>query len=441
MTTFPGSLRLILWLLAISPLLALHGAIIAPSLTHPPAQQAEGVFWRTHWYDREAFTPKIGYTRRARINAANAVLDPRWGIRTETRENGLLLITTEEDLFQVRAAELYAELWGGHPGTANKRFTVNGRSFYQLPHSGTEAGHCTYSYPTTALQISDLVNGINAIQWNVDPGTTFWGHAMIDNAAIRFALTNTHPDLVTFGLSGFQANVVVDAKPAREEIELSLNFSPEFEKSIASVEYEAWYRGYDENGNRHQRDWHSFTQHRRRRGHLGTTRETPFNLTWDTSMIPAQKNVSVRAIVHFKEDTNLSFVTSAIAGHSIADRPGVAVHLYEPADLPASFWSRDDRAVTCHITLDEAPDQIERAELYVISWTGGPGNIQNYFTLNGTHYPIAEGHQHEIQFNRLKVDPTHLHRGSNAIRLHSDTKHHGIEIIYPGPALMVRYRF
>jgi len=78
--------------------------------------------------------------------------------------------------------------------------------------------------------------------------------------------------------------------------------------------------------------------------------------------------------------------------------------------------------------------------LYVICWTGGAGNVKDYFTLNGHPFPVAEGAGHTRQFNRLRVVPKLLRRGANTIELLSDTQHHGIEFLYPGPALMVRYR-
>lgn len=417
-----------------------QAATVAPSWEHPPHQQREGVFWRTHWYEREAFTPRLGFTRRARINASNAVLDPRWGIRTETRENGLLLIQSEEDLFQLRAAELYVELWGGHPGTANKRFTINGRHTYTLNRYGTEAAHCTYSYPTVPLEVTDLVNGYNAIQWNVDPGTTFWGHAMVDQAGLRVALTNTHPDLVKHKLNKLSVRVQAKIRSSDERIDLALDGNSLPLDQIESVTYQGWYRGYDENGNLQREDWHGFTQGRQPVAYLASTDRAPFKASWDTRMVPAQKNVAVRAILSFKGLPETVYLTSAKSGLSIPDRPNQAVHLYAPIDLPESFWSRANNPKSCTIVIDENPQSIEQAILFVKTWTGGPGEMKDYFTLNDTHFPVAEGHNHEIQYNQIAIDPNLLRQGSNTIRLLSNTEHHGIEIIYPGPALMVRVR-
>ena len=415
-----------------------QAATMQPSWDLPPAQQRDGVFWREHWYEREEHP---GYTRRLRINSPEVVLG-RFGNRAEARENGLMLIEAEEDLFLITAAELYAELWGGHPGTANKRISLNGRSTWTIPRVGTEEGHCTFSYPVVLLSATDLVNGMNAVQWSLDQGTTFWGHAMVDQACLRFALTNQHPQLIEHGLAQFTAAVEAGIRSTSdaEILRLKLVVDSAMRERIESVTFQGWYDGYDDNGNLRRRDWHGFTQDRLPVAHLGTAPLDALAIDWDVSMLPAQKNVAVRAFVRFRDLPDLVYVTAATSNLTIHDRPKAMVHLYEPADLPASFWSRDNQKKTCSIELDIAPDRIESAELCVISWTGGAGDVKDYFTINGHPFPVAEGSGHTRQYNRLPVNPAILKRGANTIELLSDTEHHGIEILYPGPALMIRYQ-
>ena len=157
-------------------------------------------------------------------------------------------------------------------------------------------------------------------------------------------------------------------------------------------------------------------------------------------MLPAQKSVAVRAAVRFKADTNLVFLTAATPGLEIAARASGEVMLFAPHDLPPHFWSRAGQLKTCHLDLDVDPARIEAAELHIVTWTGGAGTVKEYFKVNGVHYPVAEGARHELIYSRRPVDPKNLKRGLNRIELLSDTEHHGIEVIYPGPALMVRSR-
>jgi len=182
----------------------------APRWEAAPRQQEQGVFWRYHWYERGIEAGNPGFEKRFRVNSPEVSLHPIFGKRVEARENGMMLILAEEDLALIRSAEFYGEVWGGHPGSANKRVTVNGRSTYYLPRVGTEEGHCTYHYPSLTLNISDLVSGYNAFQFAIDQGTTFWGHMIVDNAALRVALVDDHPVLTEAGIKGFHAWVRVD---------------------------------------------------------------------------------------------------------------------------------------------------------------------------------------------------------------------------------------
>jgi hypothetical protein len=396
-----------------------------------------GQFWRIHWYERGLEHGNPGYDGRFRVNSPEVVLHPQFGQRTEARENGLMLLRAEEDLGRLTQAQLYLELWGGHPGSANKRVTLNGRSTYYLPRVGTEEMNCTYSYPLVELKISDLVNGYNACQFALDQGKTFWGHMIVDNACLRVALTHKHPDLLQAGLGEFRAAVTaLSLERGSEGFALSLECPAA--ATVESVDFEGCYFGYDENGDTRTTDWHGFTKARRPVAILGTATTAPFQLTWRTEMLPAQKDVAVRAAVHFKGQTNLVYVTPARAGLEIAARANSEVTLYASHDLPPGFWSRANSKKQCTIYLDVAPARIERAELHVNAWTGGAGNAKDYFKLNGRHFPVAEGARHELIYSRLEVPREVLRQGINEIELLSDTEHHGIEILLPGPCLMVR---
>lgn len=432
--------RLIPFRLLPAVVVALDAGAAGPAWEAPPERQRQGQFWRYHWYERGLTNGNPAYERRFRVNSPEAVLHPEFGRRVEARENGLMLIRAEEDLFRLTGAEFYCEAWGGHPGTAGKRITVNGRATCWLPRVGTEEGHCTYFYPAVPLQRTDLVNGYNAVQFAVDQGSTFWGHMLVDNAALRVALTNDHPDLRSLGLADFTVGVRATPLTTGEGFRLTLEPPREMTARIASVDFQGWYHGYDENGDLRRSDWHGFTKHRTPVGTLGMVVSEPFTLVWSTALLPAQRDVAVRAAVRFKGSPNLVFLTAATGGLEIPDRPGVQVVLFAPHDQPVPFWSRAGQRKTCHLDLEVAPERIEQAELQVVTWTGGAGTIKDYFKLNGVHYPVAEGDRHELVYSRLPVAAGHLRRGLNRIELLSDTDHHGIEIIQPGPALMVRYR-
>jgi len=397
----------------------------------------DGVFYREYWGERQ---PEVSNTdgRFLRVNDAELSLHPTFGRRREARSNGLLLVEAPEDLFQVEAAELYLELWGGHPGTAAKRFMLNGRGPYMLPEVGTEAGHCTYSYPTVPLSVSHLVRGVNAFQFACDRGETFWGHYIVDNACLRVYLKPTHPDLEAAGMKAFSARVKAPSVLGGR-VEVRLEFPDEFADAVESVDFYARYRGFDDDGSGQEGGWHGFTLHRQPINHVGTAASAPFVVAWDTSMIPTQDGpMAVRAAVHLRG--GLHYLSPATDGLVFApDRP--RVELFRCVEMPRPFWSRASRERVGIIRLPQDLSEVERAQLLVKVWDGGAGEVQDPFTINGHAYDVLSGRAiHDVVFTRAEVSLDHLHPGDNVLRVLSDTEHHGIEVLLPGPCLVLRYR-
>lgn len=376
--------------------------------------------------------------RRVRVSDPFAAFQNQFKDLHEVWQNGFVQIPINEDVTTIRAAELYLEVWGGHPGTSNKRVTVNGRTTYSLPENGTHLRQCTHLYPSLPLRITDLVRGYNALQFACDKGVSFWGHFIVDEACLRTELPVGHVALAAAARADFSARV--RAETVGEVITLSLATEGTGGDDIASVEFHGCYEGYDENGSGEERGWHGFTRQREVIGHLGTVTTAPFALVWDVSMLPAQEHVAVRAVVRFKSTPELIYRTPLNDQLKISPRSDVEVAVFGVKDLPAPFWSRANRPGSAVIMLPMNPATIERAELHSVSWTGGPGEVKEYFQLNDHHFPVAEGSDHRSHYTVFPVDRHLLRTGENTIEIRSDTQHHGIEMLTPGPALLIRYR-
>lgn len=147
-------------------------------------------FSRLYWYEKgvEHGNPFFN-NRQLRVNAPEASTHETFSQRSEPRSSGLARILIEQDLRRIRRADLYCEIWGGHPGTANQRVTINGRSRHQCPDVGTASHHCVHQYPSFNLRPIDLVNGHNSLQFACDQGSTFWGHYIVDNACLKVGLS------------------------------------------------------------------------------------------------------------------------------------------------------------------------------------------------------------------------------------------------------------
>jgi hypothetical protein len=400
---------------------------------------AQGVFFREYWaeFDAEISNSK---GRMLRVNDAELSLHEVYGKRPEALSNGFTLINVPEDLFGLQGAELYLEVWGGHPGTANKRVIINGKQIYPLGDYGTEEKNCTYSYLMIPLKVQHLVTGQNAFQFACDRGESFWGHFIIDQANVRCYLKPEHPDLRKNNLQDFEAHVQLQPSGPilSERARISLSYPRRYEKSIISVGYFGRYNGFDDNGNKLDNDWHGYTHDRKYVNHIGSVTSPPYELTWDTSMIPNQSGpMTIKALVHLKGDFN--YQTEVLDG-LVFSAGRSRVELYKCDELPKPFWSRASNLQTATINLPHNLADVESARLMIRIWDGGEGTVKGPFKINGHPYSITSGKAiHDLVFTNVEVDIKHLKADANTLTLLSDTEHHGIEVLLPGPCLVLRY--
>ncbi|MCI0537333.1 MAG: hypothetical protein L0Z50_19125 [Verrucomicrobiales bacterium] len=417
----------------------------APALAQPfnddPHFPEQGRFYQLHLLrmGMEHGNPKYNENDNwFRINSPNVSLMKNIKDRYETRYNGLMMIRADADITALDAAELSLEVWGGHPGTHRKRVTVNGRSTYALPEVGSARNHCTHSYLTVPLKLSDLVNGYNAFQFACEKESG-WGHFIVHDAWLKLQLPQNHPTTKAAGLQEFRASVHAEPVAAGEAFRLVLDVPERYLANIATAAFQAFYDGYDENGNGLTRDWHGLTQRRQRLAWAGETNRPPFSVIWDISMLPAQREMAVRALVQFKEPTNVVYLTAPLVGLQTPNRAGQRVTLHAPTNIPVPFWSRASRKMECDITVEVAPEQIEKATLHIAVWGGGAGTVKEYFKLNGHFFPVAPPKGWgPIYYHQFDVPREVLRQGANHVELLSDSEHHGIEVLLPGPALTIR---
>lgn len=396
-----------------------------------------GEFYREHPARQDS---DISNSKRwLRVNDPELSLHETFGKRAEAKANGLMLVDIDENLFQLARAELRLELWGGHPGTANKTFALNGKGVYSIPEVGAETKNCVYSYPAVDVNVAHLVGGVNAFQFACERGGSFWGHYIIDHAAVRCVLKDDHPDLQEARLDKFTAEIALggDGTVLSDTTNISIYFPQKFVESIISVDYFARYLGFDDTGSGTENDWHGFTHKGQWRNHIGSASKPPFNVKWDTSMIPSQpRPMAVRAIIHL--EGGFHYITDTLDGLIFA-KQRKQVRMHRCSIMPVPFWSRGGSVKEAQIELPDDMLSLEKALLMVKIWDGGEGTVKQPFKINGHSYSITSGKSiHDVVFTIAEVNPEDLKTGRNAIMLLSDTEHHGIEVLLPGPVLITR---
>ncbi|NEW84912.1 MAG: hypothetical protein GZ094_21445 [Mariniphaga sp.] len=403
-------------------------------------QQANAQFYTQYWATFDAkITNSTLPSERLRAQDATISVHPVFSKShiIETQMNGLQLITVNEVILDVKRTEIVFEMWGGHPLSENKRFTINGRGTYHLPEKGNSLEQSEYIYPSIPITTSDLVNGVNAFQMACDRGTTFWGNYIVDEMAVKCYLKDDDKRILDNGLKGFKAIPFVEKIEDLTTVKLSV--APEFQNQIVKVSYIARYDGYDDRGDGYGNNWHGFTHKRIYTNHVGTATQAPFSVNWDTRMIPTQgKAMALKAVIELK---NGLFFESEILDNLWFPKGRPTVLLIHSTNAPAPFWSRDNQLKTAKITLPFDPKEIESAELMVKIWDGGEGTVADPFKLNGIAYAITRKHaDHDVHLTKHVVDAKNLKASENTIELNSETKNHGIEMLLPFPALIVRLK-
>jgi hypothetical protein len=396
-------------------------------------------FFTQYWAE---FDGKISNTEnlneRLRSHDESITIHPVYSkSHIESHINGLQLIMIDEIITEIKYAEVLLEMWGGHPKTENKRFTINGRGTYHIPCLENSIDQSEYIFPEISITTSDLVTGINAFQFACNRGTTFWGTFIVDEMAVRCYLKDDDVRIKDSGLYGFSA---IPSIAKMEDItHVSLKVKPEYADKILNVSFIARFDGYDDRGDRAGNNWHGYTFKRKYTNHIGSTDKVPYSVEWDTRLIPTQgKAMAVKAIIEFQ---NGLLFESDVLDNLWFNKERPLVLLLHSTNVSEPFWSRVSNLKTASIILPVNPKEIEKAELIVRIWDGGEGEVREPFKLNGVAYPVISGKaNHDLVFTKHQVCIENLKYGENIIELISDTEHHGIEVLLPFPALIVRMK-
>ena len=82
--------------------------------------------------------------------------------------------------------------------------------------------------------------------------------------------------------------------------------------------------------------------------------------------------------------------------------------------------------------------QATEAVLHYRTWEASDKHHEP-FRING-HAHLNEGNNHHYDYDMLPIPVGELRPGDNTFLIHSKTEHHMLEVLWPGPALTVRYR-
>lgn len=393
------------------------------------------------------YTKTIGNgTSEWRVTDPNASFPGTPGNAPGTFLPNPTLDLTIGDLTGAVRAEAVIDLWGGHVGTTAKQMRFNGGSWITIPElsSTPSAGEC-YTQQlnvTVDVPLADLTTGTNILEGTSGGQTCYnfnwgqWGWYMV---TLRVYYDGAKPRPSGM-ITSHSAGDTLDDFP-------TITASATGSAGISRVEFFAYYDGYDTDGDGTYQQYHH-AYHRTRtettavtRRHVGTVTSAPFEVTWNTDLVPDQAPGSVKLIARIRDNNGIWFVTDEVPSLTL-HRVGTSVKLYKPQGVPEKHWVRNGETKSSTVTIP-ATDVLadaQYAKMLVATWNGidGHSTAPHFTKVNGWTTPTY-GQDHFYSFDVIDVPPTELLSHTNTITFHSQSMHHGIEILWPGPALLVRY--
>jgi len=350
------------------------------------------------------------------------------------------------DLNGAIRAEAVIDLWQGHAGTYGKKMRVNDHDWIDIPELTTTPGdgQCYLSQFNVVVDVplSDLVQGTNYFT-GTNAGQSChsfeWGQHGWNGIIFRiyYGSGKEHP---TGSITSPSAGSAFGELP-------TISATASSGAGIQRVDFLAYYDGLDTDGDGIYEDWHYY-YHRAKSefsvnidGHVGTDYDSPYQVTWNTDLVPDQSSGAVKLIARIQDNNGVWFVTDAVEDLTL-QRSGSNVQMFKSYDVPSNFYVRDYGDRTSYFDVSGDLSQATSAKVVLSTWNGISGNIQPggdyYFRVNGWYAPQF-GADHFYSLDYLEISPSELNNGQNSFTIYSESNSTGLFVHWPGPQIVVRF--
>jgi len=350
------------------------------------------------------------------------------------------------DLEDATRAEVALEFWGGHIGTSDHKLRVNGKAWMPIPQI-----ECTPTDPlrymrnlmgcvVVPIPLEQVKLGHNTLEFSCGPQVFFhtptWGIFKIYSFTIRVYYNETKPRPTGWLISHRNGDTIGDLPSFEIEAAGTTgdNSKLEFTSSdVVKVEYVGLYTDFDWEGNGVFHQWHYQLEQGQLSHHVGSAREAPYRVTWDSRWVPDQdKPIRIAAFV---TDTHgITYMTPAVELNFA--RMQRSIRMYPAHDIPEYFAVRIGNRMTCKIAITDDPLKASAARLFLSTWAGGHADA---IGLNDHKVIDRIGRNDFYSYDSVAVDPSILIQGDNTFHISSNTIHHSAEVNWPGPVLMLAF--
>lgn len=338
------------------------------------------------------------------------------------------------DLAGAIRAEVSFEYWGGHIGTSDQKFRVNGNEWILLPqpHNTPTAPQCYYrtllGNETVEIPLKYLKNGCNEFQFTCGPQICHnfnWGFYWIYSWTVYVYYDEKMPH-PTGKITSPKSGTMIGERPVFE-VQASSPNGP-----IQQVDYIGYYNDFDWDGNGVFEEWQYQTNYGVLKRHIGSSTCAPYRVTWETNWIPDQ-NKPVKVMARIMDRTGMCFLTPALENLTLT-RENRKVKMYRAENVPENFGVRVGRKLSCSLPVPDDLSRAKSARIIVSTWSAAHSDE---IGLNETMLEERLGKVHDYSYDSIPVPIDLLKTGENIFYIFSNTKHHALEVNWPGPILLV----
>lgn len=356
-----------------------------------------------------------------------------------------------DDLDKAIGADYIAQYWGGHIGTSDQKFKLNGNDFIQLPQikntpTEPQCYHRNILGAMVSIPLDHLKEGTNIIQFSLGPQTCYsfnWAWFWLYAATIRvyYDESKPHPTgCVTVPASG---GTIGDNQIFEAEVT-----SPN--DQVILVHFIGYYDDFDWKGTGEFRQWHyQYYDKGELKHNLAHTRSqdaytlaqkgrAPFKATLKNKMIPDQTQpMKIKAII--TDNTGMNYVTDVVDNVTL-DRKNRSVKMYASKDVPEKFGVRAGKRMTCTISIDNDLSYAKSATLLVSTWSAATDDGSRHeIGINDVKLSDNFGEFHADSYDYIHIPLRLLKQGTNEIYIYSEFRGHALEVNWLGPVILIEY--
>jgi hypothetical protein len=344
---------------------------------------------------------------------------------------------TIDDLDAAVRVEVCLEQWGGHAGTSEKRMRVNGGPWLPVPESPRigpkrPEAYQYFRYPCVAVPLQRVKEGENTFAFTCggqiahDFGWGQWGVYGVTFRVYYDPARKPHP-------TG-RVTAPADGDRVTGPVTLTAEAEAPPGRSVRSVDFIGHYDDFNWEGDGLYRQWHYTYRYGKIQHHLGTAGAAPWTVRWDTAWVPDQPR-PMRVCARLTDSAGVSAMTPAVEGIRLVRR-GRSVRLYPPQDVPTGWQTRAGKTHECKVNVTGDLSKAVAARMILVTWCGTHADAVG---INGRKVVAKVGRNHDYSCDAIPVPVEWIRPGVNTLYTHATTEHHGIEVQWPGIALVVQY--